>query len=72
MTSIRSIAALAVAVLTLAVGGPAARAFDGEPALYEAAKKEKELTWYTAHYDSETAAAVCQGFEKKYLGVKCN
>jgi iron(III) transport system substrate-binding protein len=75
MTSIRTIVAVAivaVAVLTLAVGGPPALAFDGEPALYEAAKKEKELTWYTAHYDSETAAAVCQGFEKKYPGVKCN
>ena len=36
----------------------------------KAAKKEKELTWYTAHYNSETAAALCQGFEKKYPGVK--
>jgi iron(III) transport system substrate-binding protein len=50
----------------------AAAAFEGEAALHEAAKKEKELTWYTAHYDSETAAAVCNGFEKKYAGVKCN
>ena len=31
-----------------------------------------QFTWYTAHYDSETAAAVCNGFEKKYPGVKCN
>jgi iron(III) transport system substrate-binding protein len=47
-------------------GGAPAEAFDGEPALYEAAKRDKELTWYTAHYDSETAAALCGGFEKKY------
>src|SRR5213594_2243469 len=58
-------------VLLLALAGGAA-AFEGEAALYEAAKKEKEFTWYIAHYDSETAAAVCNGFEKKYAGVKCN
>jgi iron(III) transport system substrate-binding protein len=58
-----------VAVLALA---GAAVGFEGEAQLHEAAKKEKELTWYTAHFDSETAAAVCNGFEKKYAGVKCN
>src|ERR1700675_3941706 len=67
----RLLLAVLVATLTLGLGG-AALAFDGEPALYEAAKKEKEFTWYTAHYNSETAAALCQGFEKKYPGVKCN
>jgi ABC-type glycerol-3-phosphate transport system substrate-binding protein len=56
------IAVLALALVLGLGGAAAALAFDGEPALYEAAKKEKELTWYTAHYDSETAAAVCQGF----------
>jgi iron(III) transport system substrate-binding protein len=59
------------AVLLLCVA-PAALAFEGEAQLYEAAKKEKALTWYTAHYDSETAAAVCNGFEQKYPGIKCN
>jgi len=65
---------LAVFTTMVALGGgraPAA-AFDGEQQLYEAARKEKELTWYTAHYDSETAAALCGGFEKKYPGIKCN
>jgi len=61
-----------VVAASLALGGPPAAAFDGEKALYEAAKKEKELTWYTAHYNSEAAAAICQGFEKKYAGIKCN
>ena len=68
-------ARLAALVLTLTLallGSTAALAFDGEPALYEAAKKEKDFTWYTAHYNSETAVAICQGFEKKYPGVKCN
>jgi iron(III) transport system substrate-binding protein len=63
---------LAAAVAAMSLSGGRAHAFDGEPALYEAAKKEKEFTWYTAHYDSETAAAVCNGFDKKYPGVKCN
>ncbi|HEX4993388.1 MAG TPA: extracellular solute-binding protein [Methylomirabilota bacterium] len=65
---------LAALVVALALGPAAAPvpAFDGEKALHEAAKKEKEFTWYTAHYNSETAAALCQGFEKKYPGVKCN
>ncbi len=73
----RSFPILVLAVLTLVsgvcgAGAPPALAFEGEKALYEAAKKEKELTWYTAHYNSETAAAICQGFDKKYPGVKCN
>src|SRR5437773_11309690 len=58
-------------VLLLALAGGAA-AFDGEAALDEADKKQKEFTRCTAHDDSETAAAVCNGFEKKYAGVKCN
>ena len=61
-----------LAAVTLALGPAPATAFDGEKPLHEAAKKEKEFTWYTAHYNSESAAAICQGFEKKYPGVKCN
>ena len=73
MTSIGK-ALLAALVVTLTLGPAVAPglAFDGEKALHEAAKKEKEFTWYTAHYNSESAAALCQGFEKKYPGVKCN
>ena len=61
-----------LAAVALACCPAPASAFDGEKALHEAAKKEKEFTWYTAHYNSESAAALCQGFEKKYPGVKCN
>ena len=46
-----------------------AHAFEGEKELYEAAKKDKQFTWYTAHYNSETAAAVCNGFEAKYPDI---
>jgi iron(III) transport system substrate-binding protein len=63
---------LSLAVAVVLALAPAAYAFEGEPALYEAAKKEKALTWYTAHYNSESAAAVCNGFEQKYPGIKCN
>jgi iron(III) transport system substrate-binding protein len=58
-----------VAIVAL-VGAPA-HAFDGEKELYEAAKKEKEFTWYVAHYNTETSAAICNGFDKKYPGVAC-
>jgi iron(III) transport system substrate-binding protein len=64
---------LVPAVLAAILLCPApARAFEGEGQLYEAAKKEKAFTWYTAHYDSETAAAVCNAFDRKYPGVTCN
>ena len=43
-----------------------------EKTLYEAAKKEKEFTVYTAHYNTETIANLCAAFDKKYPGVKCN
>ena len=71
METSRALIPWTVLALLLACAAPAA-AFEGEQALYEAARKEKELTWYTAHYNSESAAAVCNGFEKKYPGIKCN
>jgi iron(III) transport system substrate-binding protein len=43
-----------------------------EKELYEAAKKEKPVTVYTAHYNTEEAANLCAAFEKKYAGLKCN
>ena len=67
------VALVVAAVLAAAVSVSApARAFEGEKELHEAAKKDKPFTWYTAHYNSETAAAICNGFEAKYPGVKCN
>ena len=43
-----------------------------EQTLYDAAKKEREFTVYTAHYDTETIADVCAAFDRRYPGVKCN
>jgi iron(III) transport system substrate-binding protein len=43
-----------------------------EQELYEAAKKEGELTWYTAHTDDITAQAVGRRFESIYPGIKVN
>lgn len=43
-----------------------------EAALYDAAKKEGEMTWYIAHYTSETAERVGRTFTEKYPGVRVN
>lgn len=45
---------------------------DYEKALYEAAKKEGELTWYIAHYTSETSERIGRTFSQKYPDVKVN
>ncbi|MFL6719772.1 MAG: ABC transporter substrate-binding protein [Burkholderiaceae bacterium] len=44
----------------------------GHAALYEAAKKEGELTWYSAHYTSEQAERLGREFTQQYPGVKVN
>src|SRR5712692_6253681 len=41
-----------------------------EKELYEAAKKEGELTWYTSHSDDVTAQALGRDFESIYPGLK--
>ena len=64
--------AVLVAALALAAGPARAQMPGWEKALYEAAKKEKEFTVYTAHYNTETIADLCAAFDKKYPGVKCN
>jgi iron(III) transport system substrate-binding protein len=45
---------------------------DAEKALYEAAKKEGEVTWYSAHYSAEQAEQYGQAFMTKYPGIKAN
>src|SRR5262245_33394284 len=72
MSPVRALLLAAFATVLVAGAGAPALAFEGEAQLYEAAKKEKEITWYISHYDSETSAALCTGFEKKYPGIKCN
>ena len=62
------------AVLTGTKATPAAAQFagDAEKALYEAAKKEGEVTWYSAHYSAEQAEQYGQAFMTKYPGIKAN
>ena len=61
-----------MAGLVLAAGPALAQMAPWEKELHEAARKEKELTVYTAHYNTEEAARLCAAFEKKYAGIKCN
>jgi iron(III) transport system substrate-binding protein len=66
---------VAAAAACLSLASAPARAADMQPwekQLYEAAKKEKPITVYTAHYNTEEAAKLCAAFEAKYPGLKCN
>ena len=47
-------------------------AAEREKQLYEAAKKEGELTWYTAQLAADSAEKFGRAFTAKYPGVKCN
>lgn len=69
----RRMANCILALVTAVISLPALAQMPAwEKELYEAAKKEKELTVYTAHYNTEEAANLCGAFEKKYPGIKCN
>ena len=43
-----------------------------EKELYELAKKEGEVTWYTAHSNDTTAQALGRDFEAAFPGIKAN
>ena len=64
----KGVAHLAIAAAFL-LGPAVARA--EMKALEEAAKKEGEITWYTAHYTSEAAEELGQGFTQM-TGIKVN
>lgn len=70
----RSLLALAAAVgLSVSLGAHAADMTEQENQLYEAAKGNGEqVTWYVAHFNSETAEAVGKAFEEKYPGIEVN
>ncbi|MBU8547134.1 MULTISPECIES: ABC transporter substrate-binding protein [Roseomonadaceae] len=68
-------------ILTLttgvAIGGASFRAAAQDmPAherqLYEAARREGEITWYSGQYNAETSEAVGRAFNERYPGVRCN
>jgi iron(III) transport system substrate-binding protein len=63
---------LAGAAACMAASPSLAQMQPWEKELYDAAKKEKPVTVYTAHYNTEEAAALCAAFEKKYPDLKCN
>ncbi|HWL79599.1 MAG TPA: extracellular solute-binding protein [Roseomonas sp.] len=66
--------------LGLAAGGAAlrfgtARAAELQPhekELYEAAKKEGQITWYTGQYQAEPSEAIGRGFMARFPGVEVN
>src|SRR6266513_2053421 len=76
MASRRDVLKGSAALAALAVAPDAARAAyemtAREKELYEAAKKEGELTWYTAHSDDITAQALGRGFEANFPGIRVN
>jgi iron(III) transport system substrate-binding protein len=43
-----------------------------EREVYEAAKSEGQITWYSGQYDAETSEAVGRAFGERYPGVRCN
>ncbi|MGH1359774.1 MAG: ABC transporter substrate-binding protein [Burkholderiaceae bacterium] len=61
-----------LAASTLAVPWIHARAADPLANLYEAAKKEGELTWYIVFLPSEDAETMGRTFTKRYPGIKVN
>ncbi len=66
----RSFLQATAAASALAMMATAARAEAAEAADVEAAKKEGEVSWYTAHFDTQTAEALGNGFMKQYPGIK--
>jgi len=43
-----------------------------EKQLYEAAKAEGEVIWYTSQFTTEMSESACQLFMKRYEGIKCS
>ncbi len=66
----------AVGVLIEACGGgpakPAVATEADVSKLYDAAKKDGTLTWWTAHYEQSAAETMAAAFKKKYPGVEVN
>lgn len=43
-----------------------------EQELYEAAKREGEITWYSGQYSADSSEAAGRAFNARYPGVRCN
>lgn len=70
--SFRSMLGSLCIALGVSAAPAAAQMAPWEAQLYDAAKKEKAFTVYSAHYNTEEMARICTAFEQKYAGVKCN
>jgi iron(III) transport system substrate-binding protein len=68
LTRRRLLAATTVAGL----GVRAAHAADQQQALYDAARKEGEVTWYSGQIQAEPGEAVGHAFSQAYPGIKVN
>ena len=68
--SIRAVLPLLAALFALS--GVAGAQSDQEKQLYEAAKAEARLTWYTAVFDQALASKVGNAFTQKYSGIQVN
>jgi iron(III) transport system substrate-binding protein len=60
-----------------AIGGASFRAVaqdlpPHEKQLYDAARREGEITWYSGQYNAETSEAVGRAFNERYPGIRCN
>jgi iron(III) transport system substrate-binding protein len=74
-TRLLVIAVMATALIVTACGqaaspGPSAKTGLSEQELYDAAKKEGTLSWWTAHYALPAAERQRDAFQAKYPGVK--
>lgn len=67
---IRAVVAVTLSFVAMLLAGTAVRADD--KALYEAAKKEGQVNWYTGLIQNQVVRPVVAGFEKKYPGIKIN
>jgi iron(III) transport system substrate-binding protein len=59
-------------LLTAAAAYGITPAFAQEQDLYEAAKKEGELTWYSGQVQAETGEAIGKAFTQRFPGIKVN
>lgn len=66
------VVAAAALLAVVGSGASAAEMTPHEASLYEAAKSERELTWYVAQFGGEPAERTAQAFAAKYPGVQVN
>lgn len=67
---IRAVLAAALPAAAVLIAATIVHADD--TALYEAAKKEGQVNWYTGLIQNQVVRPVVAGFEKKYPGIKVN